>query len=90
MTLRVSNLVEIIGVKVRATNEEIMTAPVITILNSRNTRPVVPCKKTIGKNTATKAIVVAIVLLLFGPWMMNSCIEFFNYIFELMTTVGVT
>ena len=39
---------------------------------------------------APKAIVVAIVLLLFGPWMMNSCIEFFNYIFELMTTVGVT
>ena len=60
MTLRVSNLVEIIGVKVSATNEEIMTAPVITILNSRNNRPVVPCKKTIGKNTATKAIVVAI------------------------------
>lgn len=25
---------------------------------------------------APKAIVVAIVLLLFGPWMMNSCIEF--------------
>ena len=39
---------------------------------------------------APKAIVVAIVLLLFGPWMMNSCIEFCNYIFELMTTVGVT
>ena len=37
-----------------------MTAPVITILNSRNSRPVVPCKKTIGKNTATKATVVAI------------------------------
>lgn len=39
---------------------------------------------------APKAIVVAIVLLLFGPWMMNSCIEFFKYIFELMATVGVT
>ena len=39
---------------------------------------------------APKAIVVAIVLLLFGPWMMNSCIEFFNYIFGLMATVGAT
>ena len=39
---------------------------------------------------APKAIVVAIVLLMFGPWMMNSCIEFFNYIFGLMATVGVT
>ena len=39
---------------------------------------------------APKAIVVAIVLLLFGPWMMNSCIECLNYIFELMATVGVT
>ena len=37
-----------------------------------------------------KARVVAIVLLLFGPWMMNSCIEFFNYIFGLMATVGAT
>ena len=39
---------------------------------------------------APKAIVVAIVLLLFGPWMMNSCIEFFTYIFGLMATVGAT
>ena len=39
---------------------------------------------------APKAIVVAIVLLLFGPWMMNSCKEFFNYIFGLMATVGAT
>ena len=39
---------------------------------------------------APKAIAVAIVLLLFGPWMMNSCIEFFNYIFGLMATVGAT
>lgn len=39
---------------------------------------------------APKAIVVAIVLLLFGPWMLNSCIEFFNYIFGLMATVGAT
>ncbi len=39
---------------------------------------------------APKAIVVAIVMLLLGPWMMNSCIEFFNYIFELMATVGAS
>ena len=39
---------------------------------------------------APKAIVVAIVLLLGGPWMMNSCIEFFNYVFGLMATVGAT
>ena len=55
-----SNLVASIGVKVSAANEEIMTEPEITILNSRNKRPVIPCIKTIGKNTATSVMVVEI------------------------------
>ena len=55
-----SNFVASIGVKVSAANEEIMTEPEITILNSRNKRPVIPCMKTIGKNTATSVMVVEI------------------------------
>lgn len=51
---------EIIGVNVNATKEETTTAPAMTTLNSRNKRPVVPSKKTIGKNTATSTTVVAI------------------------------
>lgn len=39
---------------------------------------------------APKAIAVALALLLLGPWMINSCIEFFDYIFELMATVGAS
>ena len=55
-----SNFVASIGVKVNAANEEIITEPEITILNSRNSRPVIPSIKTIGKNTATSVIVVEI------------------------------
>lgn len=36
---------------------------------------------------APKAIVVALGLLAMGPWMMNSLIDFFNYIVELMSEV---
>ncbi len=49
------------GVKVRATKEEIMTAPDTTILNSLNNLPVNPSKKTIGKKTATRVMVVEII-----------------------------
>ena len=45
---------------VNAAKEEMMTEPVTTILNSRNKRPVVPSINTIGKNTATKVMVVEI------------------------------
>ena len=55
-----SNFVANIGVKVNAANEDIITEPEITILNSRNNRPVIPSIKTIGKNTATSVIVVEI------------------------------
>ena len=37
---------------------------------------------------APKAIVVALGLLAMGPWMMNSLIDFFNYIVDLMS--GIT
>ena len=60
MTFFVNSLVESIGVNDKATKADIVTAPAITTLNSRNNRPVVPCKNTIGTNTATKATVVAI------------------------------
>ena len=46
--------------KVSAANEEMITEPEITILNSRKSRPVIPSIKTIGKNTATNVIVVEI------------------------------
>ncbi len=39
---------------------------------------------------APKAIAVALCLLILGPWMINSCIEFFDYIFDLMATVGTS
>ena len=48
------------GVNVRAANEEIITEPATTKLNSRNRRPVVPSMNTMGKNTATKVTVVEI------------------------------
>ncbi len=38
---------------------------------------------------APKAIIVAIALLIMAPWMANSVIDFFNYIFELMATTGI-
>ena len=41
-----------IGVTVSAAKVEMMTAPEITRLNSRNSRPVMPSMKTIGKKTA--------------------------------------
>lgn len=36
---------------------------------------------------APKAIVVALGLLAMGPWMMNSLIDFFNYVVELMSEI---
>ncbi len=39
---------------------------------------------------APKAVIVALALLILGPWMINSCIEFVTYIFDLMATVGVS
>lgn len=38
---------------------------------------------------APKAIIVAIALLIMAPWMANSVIDFFNYIFELMAATGI-
>lgn len=38
---------------------------------------------------APKAIVVALALLAMAPWMTNSVIDFFNYIFELMAKTGI-
>ena len=49
-----------IGVRVSATKDDTTTAPAIAIPNSLNSRPVVPCRKASGENTATSAIVVAI------------------------------
>ena len=49
-----------IGVIVSATKAEIKTDPATTIPNSRNNLPVVPVKKITGKNTAARAMVVAI------------------------------
>ena len=48
------------GVRVSATKPEMITAPAIAMPNSLNSRPVVPCRKASGVNTATSAIVVAI------------------------------
>lgn len=36
---------------------------------------------------APKAIIVALAILAMGPWMLNSLLDFFNYIVELMKTV---
>ena len=49
-----------IGVMVRAAKVEMMTAPEITMLNSRKRRPVVPSMKTIGKKTAMSVTEVEI------------------------------
>jgi hypothetical protein len=49
---------ESMGVSVSDTKADMATAPAITKLNSRNNLPVVPCIKTMGKNTAINAIVV--------------------------------
>ena len=46
------------GVNVSAANDDMTTAPEMTILNSRKSRPVVPSINTIGKNTATRVTVV--------------------------------
>ena len=45
-------MVASIGVIVSAAKVEMTTAPEITMLNSRNRRPVMPSMKTIGKKTA--------------------------------------
>ena len=49
----------IIGVRVRATNAEIATAPASATDSSRNSRPVLPSMKPTGRNTATSTVVVA-------------------------------
>ena len=49
-----------IGVTVSAANDEITTAPAITKANSRKRRPVIPSINTMGKNTASKVMVVEI------------------------------
>lgn len=36
---------------------------------------------------APKAIIVALAILAMGPWMLNSLLDFFNYIVELMKTI---
>lgn len=38
---------------------------------------------------APKAIAVALALLALAPWMINSCIDFMNYIFELIATTQI-
>ena len=43
-----------------AANDEIITEPATTKLNSRNRRPLVPSMNTIGRNTATRVMVVDI------------------------------
>ena len=45
---------------VSAAKVEMTTAPEITMLNSRNRRPVMPSMKTIGKKTAISVIEVEI------------------------------
>jgi hypothetical protein len=47
------------GVRVRATNPEMMTDPATAIPNSLNSRPVDPLRKASGVNTATREMVVA-------------------------------
>ena len=47
------------GVRVSATNPEMMTEPATATPNSLNSRPVDPLRKASGVNTATRAIVVA-------------------------------
>ncbi|MBQ8614634.1 MAG: flagellar biosynthesis protein FliQ [Ruminiclostridium sp.] len=37
---------------------------------------------------APKAVIVALAILAMGPWMLNSLIDFFNYIVDLMS--GIT
>ena len=49
----------IIGVRVSAMSEENATAAAIVMPNSRNSLPTLPCRKDIGRNTATSTIVVA-------------------------------
>ena len=53
-------MVASIGVMVSAAKVEMTTAPEITMLNSRNRRPVMPSMKTIGKKTAISVIEVEI------------------------------
>ena len=48
------------GVNVNETKADIITDPATTIPNSRNNRPVIPCKNITGKNTATNVTVVEI------------------------------
>ncbi len=72
---------------------ELTIVPTISCQPSTSTKSIILNGSEIiagGSIIIPIAIVVAIVLLLFGPWMMNSCIEFFNYIFGLMATVGAT
>lgn len=38
---------------------------------------------------APKVIVVALVLLATGPWMMNNCIDFMHYVFDMAATTGL-
>lgn len=38
---------------------------------------------------APKLIAVGLALLALGPWMANECIDFMNYIFELMASTGL-
>jgi hypothetical protein len=64
-----------IGVNVSATKPEMTTAPAMATPNSLNSRPVVPCRKASGVNTATSAIVVAITAkpISFVPLMAACC-----------------
>ena len=56
---RLSRRVDSIGVRVRATKDEISTAPARVSPNSRNSRPTSPPRNMIGMKTATRATVVA-------------------------------
>src|SRR5690554_90468 len=71
-------LEDIIGVKVKDTNEEIMTEPATTTPNSLNNRPVNPSRKITGINTAVNVIVVARIakIISFAP----SIAAFFGFI----------
>lgn len=55
---RLSILVASIGENDKAARAEMATEPAITMLNSLNKRPVIPCINTMGRKTAIRVMVV--------------------------------
>ena len=82
-----SNLAHIIGVSVRDTNAEIMTDPATVTANSLKSRPVIPLRNMMGRNTAARVMVVEIMAKMISSDPFVTCYHRFFTMLDLLVDI---